>query len=115
MPTVRNVESPFWIGNLRHVELRCLVPATAIIPTAKRKPERRDIETPPLFAMAGIWRDLTDMPVFAMISVDDAAEQGKRSTPLILDEPQQQAWLTADWKDASKLLQPRIAGRVLCA
>jgi putative SOS response-associated peptidase YedK len=115
VPTVRNVESPFWIGNLRHVELRCLVPATAIIPTARRKPERRDIETPPLFAMAGIWRDLTDMPVFAIISVDDAAEQGKRSTPLILNGPQQQAWLTADWKDASKLLQPHIAGRVLCA
>ena len=59
--------------------------------------------------------DLTDMPVFAIISVDDAAEQGKRGTPLILNGAQQQAWLTADWKDASKLLQPRIAGRVLCA
>jgi len=55
------------------------------------------------------------MPVFAIISVDDAAEQGKRSTPLILKGPQQQAWLSADWKDASKLLEPRIAGRALCA
>ncbi len=26
---VRNLASPFWIGTLRHPELRCLVPVTA--------------------------------------------------------------------------------------
>ena len=111
VPTVRNVESPFWIGNLRHVELRCLVPATAIMQMVKGRPERRDIDTPPLFAMAGIWRDLTDMPVFAIVTVDVA----KRSTPLILHGSQQQTWLTADWKDASHMLQSPGAGPAICA
>lgn len=103
--TVRNVASPFWIGNLRHVELRCLVPATAII-----RP-KQDSPAPSLFAMAGIWRDLTDMPVFAIVTV----EQGKHSTTLILDGPQQQRWLTADWKDACQLLDPHEAGTKTCA
>lgn len=35
VPTVRNVESPFWIGNLRHSELRCLVPSTSFALRAK--------------------------------------------------------------------------------
>lgn len=114
VPTVRNYESPFWIGNLRHVELRCLVPATAIH-AVTAMPEPSDRPTPTLFAMAGIWRDLTDMPVFAIITVDDVATQGKRSTPLILDGLQQKAWLTAEWKDASKLLQPNHSGKLTCA
>ena len=114
VPTVRNVESPFWIGNLRHVELRCLVPATAVIRTVKGVPERQDENARSLFAMAGIWRDLTDMPVFAIISVDDAGAE-KRGTPLILDGPQQQQWLTADWKHASKLLLGNTAGHHTCA
>ncbi len=29
--TVRNPDSPFWIGNLRNSEFRCLVPATAFM------------------------------------------------------------------------------------
>lgn len=116
VPTVRNVESPFWIGNLRHVELRCLVPATAVARTVKGVPERYDADTPALFVMAGIWRDLTDMPVFAIISVDDAGtDKGKRGTPLILDAAQQQHWLTADWKDASKLLVRGNPGIQVCA
>ncbi|MBL0924954.1 MAG: hypothetical protein IBJ12_10885 [Sphingomonadaceae bacterium] len=31
VPNVRNVDSPFWVGNLRHTELRCLVPATSVM------------------------------------------------------------------------------------
>ncbi len=29
--TVRNPDSPFWIGNLRNSEFRCLVPATSFM------------------------------------------------------------------------------------
>lgn len=107
--TVRNVASPFWIGNLRHIELRCLVPATAIIRPTKYVSDS-NIPARSLFAMAGIWRDLTDMPVFAIVSV----EQGKNSTPLILDGPQQQSWLTTDWKEASRLLVPANTGMKTC-
>ena len=114
VPNVRNVNSPFWIGNLRHIELRCLVPATAILGTRHDRRDSSEIGFPSLFAMAGIWRDLTDMPVFAVISVDDH-ENSHASTPLILDGPQQQIWLTAEWKDAAKLLVAHKAGHTSCA
>lgn len=114
VPTVRNVASPFWIGNLRHVELRCLVPATAILRT--QNGTAADVNTPhgTLFAMAGIWRDLTDMPVFAIVSVADPKME-RASTPLILNGPQQQLWLTADWKNAAQLLEPAKGSDLPCA
>ena len=41
---VRNLESPFWIGTLRHAELRCLIPATAFAcwsgPEGARRPQK---------------------------------------------------------------------------
>ena len=114
VPTVRNVSSPFWVGNLRHVELRCLVPATALIRSRRGQPDECAVDAPDIFAMAGIWRDLTDMPVFAIISVKDTGG-GRASTPLILDGPQQQHWLTADWKDASRLLDQTRGGPDSCA
>ena len=66
--------------------------------------------------MAGIWRDLTDMPVFAIITVDDATDPAKkRSTPLILNSAQQQIWLTADWKAAFRLVQTAQKEPTTCA
>lgn len=114
VPTVRNVASPFWIGNLRHVELRCLVPATAILWT--QNGTAADVDPPhgALFAMAGIWRDLTEMPVFAIVSVADPKKE-RASTPLILNGPQQQRWLTADWKDAARLLEQGKESCLPCA
>ena len=114
VPTVRNVASPFWIGNLRHVELRCLVPATAILRTQTITPSDCDTPGGALFAMAGIWRDLTDMPVFAIVSIADQKKE-RTSTPLILNGPQQQLWLTAEWKDAARLLGPEKGGSPPCA
>ena len=114
VPTVRNVASPFWIGNLRHVELRCLVPATAILRTQTSTAADCDTPQGALFAMAGIWRDLTDMPVFAIVSVADPKKE-RASTPLILDGPKQQLWLTADWKDAARLLAPEKGRALPCA
>jgi putative SOS response-associated peptidase YedK len=114
VPTVRNVTSPFWIGNLRHIELRCLVPATALIRSKNGRSDARASDAPTLFAMAGIWRDLTDMPVFAIISVEEKGAP-RAATPLILDEPEQQHWLTADWKDASRLLDQTNGGSDRCA
>ena len=111
--SVRNVTSPFWIGNLRHIELRCLVPATSI---GNQPPAHPDSGPASVCAMAGIWRDLTDMPVFAIISVDDATDPAKkRSTPLILNSAQQHMWLTADWKAASRLVQPAQKEPASCA
>jgi putative SOS response-associated peptidase YedK len=111
--SVRNVASPFWIGNLRHIELRCLVPATSI---GSQIPTMSESAPAAIFAMAGIWRDLTDMPVFAIITVDNESDVAKkRSTPLILDSAQQQMWLTADWKEASRLVVPAQKEPTTCA
>jgi putative SOS response-associated peptidase YedK len=117
VPTVRNVESPFWIGNLRHSELRCLVPATAFLLRGKGRDHAFTLYDQPVFAMAGIWRDLTDMPVFAIVSCDAAGaakERGASGMPVILDDVQQQRWLTADWKDASTLVAPYAGALMSC-
>src|SRR5690606_29710812 len=60
--TVRNPESPFWIGNLRNSEFRCLVPATSFMEWGKgrdakgrRQQCRVTLADQPLFAFAGVW------------------------------------------------------------
>ncbi len=109
VPNVRNLESPFWIGNLRHTELRCLVPATSFMLRAKGKSHRFELPDAPTFAMAGIWRDLTDMPVFAILvtaSTGPPRQAGAFAMPVILDPAQHDTWLTADWKDSQLLVAP---------
>jgi putative SOS response-associated peptidase YedK len=118
VPTVRNVESPFWIGNLRHTELRCLVPATSFVLRTHGNQSRFALADQNLFVMAGIWRDLTDMPVFAILSTEAAGEAknvGASSQPVILNSAQQKLWLSADWKQASSLISPFTGAVQLCA
>ncbi len=118
VPTVRNVDSPFWIGNLRHVELRCLVPATSFILRAQRKQAKFAVYEQSMFTMAGTWRDLTDMPVFAIMTADaveEAKALGANSAPVILDPAQQQIWLSAEWKEASLLVAPCAGTLHRCA
>lgn len=112
---VRNLESPFWIGNLRHVQLRCLIPLTSFTVAAGRTKRQLTcrIESHPLFAVAGIWRDLTDMPVFAMLTTAPShallpieGGAGPSGMPAILDATAQKQWLRADWKEAATLIVP---------
>jgi len=115
--TVRNLTSPFWIGNLRHTELRCLVPVTAFQiwseradPTTGKKAQHWfTVPSQPVFAFAGIWRDLTDMPVFAFLTSDandlvDAVNP--KSMPVILHPEDYDVWLNADWKEAQRVVEP---------
>lgn len=112
---VRNLESPFWIGNLRHVGLRCLIPLTSF--TFQLGPKvpyiKCSIKSRSAFAVAGIWRDLTDMPVFAMLTTEPShvllpveGGKGPASMPALLDVAAQEQWLRADWKAASALIRP---------
>ena len=39
--SVRNLDSPFWIGNLRNSEFRCLVPATSFMEWGRIAPPDR--------------------------------------------------------------------------
>lgn len=115
--TVRNPASPFWIGNLRNSEFRCLVPATAFMEWGRKDPttgKRRQhwiaLADQPLFAMAGVWKD-SEVPSFALLTCEASAALralGCERMPAILP-PQAQAWrlwLDADWDRARGLIAP---------
>lgn len=113
---VRNVESPFWIGTLRHTEYRCLIPATSFqlwshAPdpvSGKRIAHSFALAASPVFAMAGIWRD-SEIPSFALLTCDPnrlVSAVNPRTMPVILHREDQDQWLRADWKTAQRLITP---------
>lgn len=115
--TVRNPESPFWIGNLRNSEFRCLVPATAFMVwgsgTDTEGRRLRHWFAPAdqrLFAMAGVWKD-SEVPSFALLTTAANAalrEKGREVMPVILPPSLEarQVWLHAGWDRAEKLIAP---------
>jgi putative SOS response-associated peptidase YedK len=115
--TVRNLESPFWIGNLRNSEFRCLVPATGFMEWSKGRDaegKRRQcwlsLADQPLFAFAGVWKD-SEVPSFALITCDANAalrHEGRETMPAILPpDPQVHSlWLNGDWARARALIAP---------
>jgi putative SOS response-associated peptidase YedK len=113
---VRNVESPFWIGNLRHTQFRCLVPATSfqLWPqqsdprTGKRAARHFSLAAAPIFALAGLWRD-SEVQSFALLTCEPnrlVAATNPRTMPVILHAEDHERWLRADWKDARRLVAP---------
>ncbi len=114
--SVRNTESPFWIGNLRNPEFRCLVPATAFMEwggigaDGKRRQHWFACADQPLFAMAGVWKD-AEVPGFALLTCAPNAElkrAGRDAMPVILppDRGAWATWLHGGWDKATALLQP---------
>jgi len=111
--TVRNLQSPFWIGTLRHAELRCLVPATAFALWSGSAGARRQhwysLASRPVFAFAAIQRQIEDWPGFAILTSDPnrlVAHYHEGAMPLILHAEDHDRWLTADWRDAAALVAP---------
>jgi putative SOS response-associated peptidase YedK len=111
--SVRNLESPFWIGTLRHTEFRCLIPATSFAlwsgPAGARRQHWFAAADQPIFAMAGIVRFADEIPTFAMLTTDPnrlVAHHHPGAMPLILPAEAHERWLTADWKDAQGLVTP---------
>ena len=112
---IRNLQSPFWIGNLRNSEFRCLIPATQLMLWGSETDHegRRlkhwfapEDEVP--FAMAGIWKD-EEVPSFALISLDAVGEPKSRgcvSMPLVLPHSEEswQTWLYDGWDAAQRLI-----------
>jgi putative SOS response-associated peptidase YedK len=115
--TVRNLESPFWIGNLRNSEFRCLVPATGFMEWSKgrdREGKRRQLwfgcADQPLFAFAGVWKD-SEVPSFALVTCEANAAlraEGRETMPVILppDPKAQRTWLGGGWDRAQALIAP---------
>ncbi len=113
--TVRNPESPFWIGNLRHIQFRCLVPATSFMvwsaapnPRNGRKSQHWfHVPAEPIFAFAGIWRD-SEVVSFAHLTTDAnaaIAAINPAAMPVILAPEDHETWLTADWDTARSLVR----------
>lgn len=115
--TVRNPASPFWIGNLRNSEFRCLVPATAFMEwgagkdrDGKRRQHWFAPADQPLFAMAGVWKD-SEVPSFALLMCEPNAalrHAGRDAMPVILppDPEARQVWLHGGWDRAQRLIAP---------
>jgi putative SOS response-associated peptidase YedK len=112
VPTMRNVKSPFWIGNLRHRELRCLVPATSFALGGGKARRWYRFADQAIAAFAGIWRDLTDMPVFAILCIDPPSGFSATSMPLVLTQATAETWLGADWSEAKALVRPTSASLI---
>lgn len=115
--TVRNLESPFWIGNLRNSEFRCLVPATGFAEWGRGTDrEGRSVQhllacsDQPLFAFAGVWVD-SEVPTFAILSCSANAALkalGRATMPVILppDRTAHDLWLHGGWDQAQDLVAP---------
>jgi putative SOS response-associated peptidase YedK len=115
--TVRNLESPFWIGNLRNSEFRCLVPATGFLEWGKGRDaqgKRRQcwysVADQPLFAFAGVWKD-SEVPSFALVTCEANAAlrtEGRETMPVILpaDPAAWRTWLNGGWDRARALVAP---------
>jgi putative SOS response-associated peptidase YedK len=110
---VRNLESPFWIGTLRHPELRCLVPVTQFQEWSGQKGAKTQhwfsVPSQPIFAFAGIWKDTSEMVHFAFLTTEPNAlvePVHSKAMPVILHPEDYDVWLSADWKDAKRLVEP---------
>ena len=115
--SVRNLDSPFWIGNLRNSEFRCLVPATAFMEwgagrtvDGKRRSCWFTLSDQPVFAFAGVWKD-SEVPSFALVTCEANAALraiGRETMPAILpaDPRAQSLWLNGGWDRARELIVP---------
>nr|WP_240048992.1 SOS response-associated peptidase family protein [Parerythrobacter lutipelagi] len=113
--SVRNPDSPFWIGNLRNSEFRCLVPATAFMEWGSGTDyEGRRLrhwfapDDQPMFAMAGVWKD-NEVPGFALLTRGAAGvpkELGCKAMPVVLPDSEEarQIWLHGGWDSARRLV-----------
>jgi putative SOS response-associated peptidase YedK len=122
--TVRNLESPFWIGNLRNSEFRCLIPATSFMEwgkgrnaEGKRRQHWFACADQPIFAFAAVWMD-SEVPSFALLTCEANAalrHVGKESMPVILpaDPNMHDLWLRGDWGRAQKLIAPYSSSLML--
>ena len=114
--TVRNHDSPFWIGNLRNSEFRCLIPATSVMLwgsgtdyEGRRLKHWFAPKDEPIFAMAAVWKD-EDVPAFAILTTKArgaAQDAGCKAMPIILPnhEGARQFWLHGGWDKARSLIE----------
>jgi putative SOS response-associated peptidase YedK len=109
---VRHLDSPFWVGSLRHTGFRCLVPVTSFMEWGGAKGARTQhwfsVPSEPVFAFAGIWRD-SEIASFAFLTCEPNPIVGAvhpKAMPVILNPWDYDRWLNADWAEARGLVDP---------
>ena len=117
--TVRNPDSPFWIGNLRNSEFRCLVPATSFAEwgdgtdtEGRRLRHLFGAGDGGLLAMAGVWKD-AEVPGFALVTCPargEARALGVERLPVIVPRAGHDLWLYGGWDRAGALIAPAPEG-----
>ena len=122
--SIRNVDSPFWVGNLRNAEFRCLIPATSFMEwgkgidaQGKRRRHWFACADQPIFALAGVWKD-SEVPSFALLTCEPNAalrQAGRDTMPVILppETRAQDLWLRGGWDRAQALLVPYSSSLML--
>ncbi|MEM7690545.1 MAG: DUF159 family protein [Pseudomonadota bacterium] len=117
--TLRNPDSPFWIGHLRNSEFRCLLPATAVMVwgagtdyEGRRLKHWLALEGAAIFAMLGVWKD-EDVPAFALLTTNArglSRKLGAATMPLVVppQSREAQAWLHGGWDAAQELARAPI-------
>ncbi len=113
---VRNLQSPFWIGNLRHVELRCLIPLTSFaLPVGGRSARVRcSLDGGGVMAAAG---SMARPDRHAGVCDADGRLPRKHCRPVeggampqgmpaLLGKAAQEQWLRVEWKEAARLVKP---------
>jgi putative SOS response-associated peptidase YedK len=109
---VRNLASPFWRAMLASPAARCLVPFTEFaepVMGGGRATHWFKVLDRPVAAFAGIWRMTDDGERFAFLTCEPnslIAPLHPKAMPVVLDEADYSAWLTADWQTAARLVAP---------
>jgi len=113
---VRNYTSPFWRSALMNPERRCLVPFTSFSEYGQQRGADGklplhwfDVPSRPIVSFAGVWRPLEGSAVFAFLTTDPnplVAPIHPKAMPVLLDEEDEDRWLTRPFDDAVALAKP---------
>jgi putative SOS response-associated peptidase YedK len=112
----RNLDSPFWRSAVMAPARRCLVPFTQFAePKAGKDAEGRPaqhwfhIRERPIATFAGLWRPTEQGPVFALATTEPnelIRPLHEKAMPLILNDEDQEIWLSGDHQAAIALQAP---------
>jgi putative SOS response-associated peptidase YedK len=109
-------DSAVFSGAFRHG--RCLVPASGFYAWSNGTPFAFALRDAPWFCFAGLWSramvDGSELDTFAIVTTEANAVVAGLSTsmPVILESPQQRAWLDHETRDHLALLKPYPGDRM---
>lgn len=123
MTNVRQLHLPQWRRLVENPANRCLVPLTQFCEwTPKTDPELGikgemwfSVADQPLFAVAGLWQQLGDQRGFAMVTCPPnelVRPIHPKAMITILEQDDQERWLTGDTDEAIALQRPYPADRM---